>query len=147
LQFSSAGAWPSLLNDYDGAYDVNHSITYPLSIMSTLPEYSPSPPAPSYSKEVGPSEVVLSSTPIERNGYMNYPRGTYLYMSRKGAVILRNQENGRSQPSYGPHSSHIFGSVAIAARDNIEVVRFRVELALRCLRNSNIGHIFRFLRL
>lgn len=89
-----------------------------------LPQYSPSVPAPDYTFEPACGEWVLEYTP---RSTQPAPESTFIKQAGKITVVLHNQEENATTPSYG-RGATVAGSVLLDSSDNICEVVLKVHL-------------------
>lgn len=89
--------------------------------MSILPTYSPSNPSPEYTSEPSQDETSLQITPRHRRRRSE----DYVKQTRVGKIVLKDQDEGVSIPSYG-RASVITGDIHLENQNNISSVFVKV---------------------
>jgi hypothetical protein len=99
---------------------------FPLcSPSSELPSYSPSAPLPSYSCELSCGERLLEHTPRSRSAHVQ-PSSVFIKKAGKTTIILNEQLEGVTIPSYGRQAS-ITGSLVLEQSESILEVVIKVN--------------------
>ncbi|TFK24933.1 hypothetical protein FA15DRAFT_591487 [Coprinopsis marcescibilis] len=115
------------------------------SSLLQLPDYSPSVPAPSYSHEPSGDEQRLEHTPSTRLAG-SQPTGTFIKKSGKTTIILNDQENGASIPSYGRHGC-INGALLFEQHELITEVEFEVGGKIETTLSDSGGRAIKLLHI
>jgi len=89
-----------------------------------LPSYSPSSPLPSYSCELSCGERRLEHTPRSRSARLQ-PSSVFLKKAGKTTIILNEQHEGVTVPSYG-RQALITGSLVFEQSETILEVVIKV---------------------
>ncbi|KIM43282.1 hypothetical protein M413DRAFT_444097 [Hebeloma cylindrosporum] len=95
---------------------------------SDLPGYSPSAPLPSYSCELSCGERRLEHTPRSRSGHLQ-PSSVFVKKAGKTTIILNDQHEGVTVPSYG-RQALIHGNLVLEKSESILEVVIKVEAKL-----------------
>ena len=90
---------------------------------SELPSYSPSSPSPSYTCQLGSGERLLEHTPQSRTS--RHPTSLFVKKAGRTTVILNDQEDGATMPSYG-RSATISGNLFLEQSESIVEVVLKV---------------------
>ncbi|PPR07802.1 hypothetical protein CVT26_014987 [Gymnopilus dilepis] len=94
---------------------------------SELPSYSPSSPSPSYTCQLGSGERLLEHTPQSRTS--RHPTSLFVKKAGRTTVILNDQEDGATMPSYG-RSATISGNLFLEQSESIVEVVLKVKAKL-----------------
>lgn len=92
---------------------------------STLPLYSESLPPPAYSNSPLFDEQTLRYSP--RSGSYTSPSGTYSQRTKEIALLLTEQENDASRPTYDG-LSFISGIITLANREDVSQIEVKVGI-------------------
>lgn len=97
--------------------------TYHMQVHPSLPTYSPSSPAPSYSCEPACGEQTLQHTPSNARPT---PAFVFIKTAGKTTVVLNDQEESAEIPSYG-RQGLVNGTICFQNPENISEVVIKVE--------------------
>ncbi|KAJ2917547.1 hypothetical protein MD484_g2889, partial [Candolleomyces efflorescens] len=109
------------------------------ALTHTLPPYTPSPPAPSYSDQPSCGETSLQHAPGSRFRQRNLA-STYVKEFKKAKIVLRGQEANVQTPWYG-RDEVISGFVAFEKRCRVSQVDILVEGKLNVTMNDGVSKV------
>ena len=101
------------------------TVITPVSDASEPPTYSPSPAAPAYAIEPGPSERTLAAT---ARAHRMSRTGVFMRSNSLITIALRGQQEDATLPSYG-RNAKIAGDVGLSCTQGVQSVDVVVRIA------------------